>query len=264
MMRTLKVENGCFSYNMTNQDTIKNVNFEMKSGDLVAILGPNGAGKTTLLRCVIGFLAWKSGRTLLDSKDIREYSARELFSIVSYVPQARTTVAAYTVSEMVLLGRSSHIGMFSKPSKKDYETTESVIEELGLEKLRNKRCSEISGGELQMVLIARAMCSNPSLLILDEPESNLDFRNQLIVMQTLSALKDKGVACLFNTHFPAHALQYAEKSVLLGADGTSVFGETGKIVSQENIETGFGVKAVIGNIEAQGRTIRDVVPLGII
>lgn len=132
---------------------------------------------------------------------------------------------------------------------------------LGITHLIGKKCSEISGGELQMVLIAKALAAEPQVLILDEPESNLDFKNQLIVLDTITKLAAEGMTCVFNTHYPAHALQRADKALILSKDGEYVFGETEKVVNEENIEKAFGVQAVIGEIETEEGIRKDVIPL---
>lgn len=259
----LCVEGGCFAYEKGGRQVIQDISFEVNSGDILAVLGPNGAGKTTLLRCVMGFLRWQRGRSLLDGEDMRTLSQRALFSKIAYVPQARNSATAYTVEETILMGRSGRMGMFARPGSADVKRCDEVIERLGIGKLRGKRCSEISGGELQMVLIARALAAEPGLLILDEPESNLDFRNQLIVLRTMSELAAEGMGCIFNTHFPAHALQRANRALLLGRDGRALFGGAGEVITEPNIEAAFGVRAVIGEIETEGSQLRDVLPLSV-
>lgn len=258
----LSVENGSFSYK-GGKDILKNISFSAENGDLLAVLGPNGAGKTTLLRCIMGFLPWKSGKSTLDGADIRSMPPRKLWSTVSYVPQAKNSVSAYKTEEMILLGRCSRLSCFSKPSAEDCEIAADVMEKLHITKLKGKLCSELSGGELQMVLIAKALAAQPQILILDEPESNLDFKNQLIVLDTMSALADGGMTCIFNTHYPAHALRRANKSLMLDGNGGALFGETHKIVTEHNIEKSFGVRAVIGEVETCQSTLRDVIPLDI-
>ncbi len=256
----LSVEHGSFSY-WPDAPVLKDVSFAAGPGDLVAILGPNGAGKTTLLRCMMGFLRWSSGRSLLDEKDIRTIPHRKLWQALAYVPQAKGAAVAYTVEEMVLLGRASRCGYLGQPSREDLKEARQVMERLGLTALAKRRCTELSGGQLQMVLIARALAARPQVLILDEPESNLDFRNQLLVLDTLSELAREGLTCLFNTHYPAHALQRANRSLLLGADGETRFGDTAQVVTEANLQSAFGVRAVIGEIETPYRMVRDVVPL---
>ena len=185
---TLTVQNGSFSYKK-GAALLENISLEAERGDVLAILGPNGAGKTTLLRCMLNLCRWKKGQTLLDGRDGRAIPERTLWQMISYVPQAKTDASSCTVEQMVLLGRSSHIAAFSAPTQKDLQQTHDAMDRLGLAPLTNRRCCELSGGELQMVLIARALAAEPQVLILDEPESNLDFKNQLLVLTPCSLLR---------------------------------------------------------------------------
>jgi iron complex transport system ATP-binding protein len=162
---------------------------------------------------------------------------------------------------MILLGRSSHFGMLARPKAEDMDKVHEIMEKLHISKLAEKKCSEISGGELQMVLMARALAAEPQILVLDEPESNLDFKNQLLVLETMSELVANGMSCIFNTHYPAHALQRANKAFLIGEKGDYIFGDASSVVTEQNIELAFGVKAVIGEIETPGSILQDVVPL---
>ena len=260
-METVKltIENGAFAYK--NGPTLfENVNLELQSGELLSVLGPNGAGKTTLLKCMMGLLKWKRGKSSIDGTDIASMSERRLWTTVAYVPQARSASPAYTAFETVLLGRTGRLGVFSTPKKADVEKAEQVLDLLGISRLSQKLCSQMSGGELQMVLIARALAAEPALLVLDEPESNLDFKNQLIVLNTISRLASDGIACIFNTHYPEHALQRSDKALLLSG-GEAVCGSTASVVTEANIERAFGVKAAIGSFETDGNELKNVIPL---
>ena len=258
----LTVHHGSFFY---QKDTpiFNDINFSVDSGEILAILGPNGAGKTTMLRCITGMLKWKSGESLLDGEPIHTMSAKKLWTKMAYVPQAKGTSSSYTAFESVLLGRSSNLNAFSTPKQKDLEKAREVMEQLGIAHLMDKKCSAISGGELQMVLIARALASEPQVLILDEPESNLDFRNQLIVLDTITRLANQGMTCIFNTHYPAHALQRSHKALILSRGGNYVFGSTASVVTEENIRKAFGVDAIIGEVETPENILRNVIPLTI-
>lgn len=258
----LTVENGSFSY-QKGVRIFEDINFSVDSGEILAILGPNGAGKTTMLRCITGMLKWKSGRSALNGKNIAGMTAKKLWSKMAYVPQAKAVSSSYTAMEMVLLGRSSRLNAWAAPKKEDIRKAEEVMELLGITKLADKKCSAISGGELQMVLIARALAAEPQVLILDEPESNLDFKNQLVVLNAMTELAQKGMTCVFNTHYPAHALQRANKALILSKGGDYVFGETHEVVTEANIQKAFGVTAVIGEIETRASVVKDVLPLGI-
>ena len=258
----LWIENGNFAYKSGPQ-ILKDINIELEPGEILAVLGPNGAGKTTLLRCMMDMLHWQSGRSLLDGEDIRSIPASKLWRRMAYVPQARSAAVSYTAFQTVLLGRSSRIGAFSAPSAEDMKVAEKVMERLGISHLADKPCYAISGGELQMVLIARAMAAEPEVLVLDEPESNLDFRNQLVVLDAMTSLAEEGVACVFNTHYPAHALQRADKSLLLTKGGMSIYGPTKFVVSEDDIRSIFGVNAIIGDFEAADSTVQSVIPVSI-
>ncbi len=258
----LTVKNGAFSYGK-DKAVFEGIGFSVDSGQILAILGPNGAGKTTLLRCITGMLKWKAGESLLDGQPIRTMPHRQLWQKMAYVPQARAASSAYTAFETVLLGRSSHLNAFSAPRQADLEKAKEAMDLLGIFHLADKKCSAISGGELQMVLIARALASEPQVLILDEPESNLDFKNQLVVLDAMSRLAQSGMTCIFNTHYPAHALQRADKSLILSRGGGYVFGPTPSVVTEENIRKAFGVEAVIGEIETAGNILQNVIPLQI-
>lgn len=256
----LEIRNGCFGYR-GGASILEGVNLQAQSGDLVAILGPNGAGKTTMLRCMLGFLKWSSGDSLLDGRSVHAIPSRELWRMVAYVPQAREFTSAATAEEAVLLGRNARIGVFSQPKQADIDFTHAMLEQLHIAHLAKKSCAEISGGELQMVLIARALAAEPSILVLDEPESNLDFRNQLIVLETMTELTRRGITVIFNTHYPDHALRRANKALLLHKGGQALFGETHSIVTEENIQNAFRVRTVIGEIETDERIYRSILPL---
>ena len=261
-MSLLRIENGSFAYK-SGPRILKDINIEVEPGEILAVLGPNGAGKTTLLRCMMDMLHWQNGRSILDGEDIRSIPASKLWRRMAYVPQARSAAVSYTAFQTVLLGRSSRIGAFSAPSAEDMKVAERVMDRLGISHLADKPCYAISGGELQMVLIARAMAAEPEILVLDEPESNLDFKNQLIVLDAMTALAAEGVACIFNTHYPAHALQRAGKALMLSKDGRSIFGDTTSVVTEENIRRAFGVDALIGEVETPHNIMKNVVAVGI-
>ena len=255
-----EVKNGSFAY--PKRETIfSGVNFSLSSGNLLAVIGANGAGKTTLLRCITGMLRWKEGESLIDGKNIASISQRELWNRISYVPQNKDKPVSYTVTQTVLLGLSGKIGVFSSPKKEDYLKAEETLEKLGIAHLADKKCNEISGGEMQMVLIARALISEPEMLILDEPETNLDFKNQYIVLDTVKSLVDGGIACIFNTHYPEHALGYADKALIL-MKNESLFGESKDVISEENIRSAFGVDTCIKDIVTGSGDIRKVIVRG--
>lgn len=256
---TLQVKNGSFSY----EDTVvlKDVSFGIKEGEIMTVLGPNGAGKTTLLKCVMDFLHWDSGETLIENRSLRSYTERELWRIVSYVPQARQSIFSYRVLDMVVMGLDAEVDFFHIPGKRQFERARETLKRLGVEYLEERYCRELSGGELQMVMLARALVSKPRLLILDEPESNLDMRNQLHILNTIErAAKEMKVACLINTHFPNHALNISDYTLLLGHGQKQRFGPAKEVITENRIEEFFHVHSKLVSFEADGENRHAILP----
>ena len=260
---SMEVCAGTFSY---HQDKIllQDVSFEAQPGEILSILGPNGVGKTTLIKCLLGFLPWQSGQTRLDGKDIRQIKGRALWQRISYVPQAKRPVFSYTVRDMVLLGRSPYLGDFSMPGKRDREIAQEAMELAGICHLADKSCDRLSGGELQLVTIARALAAQPEYLILDEPETGLDFRNQLVVLNLIERLcRKQNLTVILNTHYPEHALHVSDKALLLFGQGIYQFGRTRQILTAEHMRTLFGVDIAIWEQKIGQKQYSAVVPLEI-
>ncbi|MCW5720320.1 MAG: ABC transporter ATP-binding protein [Devosia sp.] len=240
------------------------LDFALSSGEIMAVLGPNGAGKTTLLNTITGMMAWQRGETLVHGKPLAAYGERELWRHIGYVPQARTNAFAYSVLDMVLLGRSAHLGTFARPGAEDIAIARRVLARLEIAHLEKAYCNAISGGELQLVFIARALVGEPSILFLDEPESHLDFKKQLIILDIIERLaREDRLICVMNTHFPNHALRIADQVLMLGGDGTHRFGPTTEVLTEDAIRACFGVNARIDTIDAEGRAMRAIYPVSL-
>lgn len=223
---------------------LKNINLCVQEGEVLSILGRNGAGKTTLLKCMVRFLAWSEGESVFLDKPISQYNHKELWQFISYVPQAKMQVFGIKVLDMVALGCNPFVRF--KPNAKHLQMAEQTLEELALSHLASKNCANLSGGELQMVLFARALVKNPKLLILDEPESNLDFHNQKIILESLKKLSLNKCSIILNTHFPAHAVYLSHKVLLLhtmqeGMQTNAFFGDAHTILTAENLSKLYGV-----------------------
>ena len=230
----LEVQNGCFGY--PKQPVIlESINLSLEEGHILAILGPNGIGKTTLLKCMIGLLPWHSGKTLFYGKDIHTLKPKDVWSTISYIPQSRGFAFSYTGLEMVLLGRSAHLGAFQQPGKEEIEMAEAMMERVGITRLANKDFNRMSGGELQMVLIARALINEPKLIILDEPETGLDFHNQILVLNMVERLAhESGISAIMNTHYPTNAMSVADEALMLNRKGEFFYGPAAEILNEEN------------------------------
>ncbi len=247
----------------------EDLSFEVLPGEVLAILGPNGAGKTTLLKCLIGTLKPRQGEVRIGGKPLTEYRVRDLFPKIAYVPQKPGMTLSYTALETVLLGLTGSLGIFSSPGKQEIGKAEQTMEELGILGLRDRPVNELSGGELQLTRIAAAIVKDPELLILDEPESGLDFKNQLLVLDTISGLKTRGVSCIFNTHYPEHAYRRADRGILFtnrerkaGVPST-LYGTMETLITEENIKKSLGVEVVIRNELVENTAVKSVIPIKI-
>jgi iron complex transport system ATP-binding protein len=205
----------------------RDIALSLARGEVLALLGPNGSGKTTLLKTLLGLLPARGGRLLLDDRPLAALSPPERARALGYVPQAHAGTFAFTVETVVLMGRSAHTGLFAAPSPRDHAVAAAVLERLGIARLAQRPYTEISGGERQLVLIARALAQEPAYVVLDEPTASLDFGNQGRVMQEIRRLAAEGLGVLFTTHDPNQALRHADR-VMMIREGQSI--ATGKSV----------------------------------
>ncbi len=257
----LEIKNGHFAYHK-GKEILTDVNFKLKKQSIVSILGPNGVGKTTMLKCMIGLLKWTKGSSYLDGKNLNDMSEKEIWSKISYIPQIHSFSFSYTGLEMVLLGLNINIGYFSNPSKRDIKKARNLMAEIGISHLEEKDCNEMSGGELQMVLIARALISEPEIVILDEPETGLDFHNQLLVLNLIKELVDKNaISAIMNTHYPTNALMISDHALIMDKNGSSIYGETEDIINAENIEKTFNVEVIMNIAEHNGKSFKTIIPV---
>ena len=245
----LEIKNLGFRYE--NGDWVfRKHSFKVQSGEIAAILGPNGRGKTTLLKTVIGLNATEEGEVMLNRRQM------------GYVPQDTWTPFPYSALDMVLMGRARHIGMFSGPRRHDIDTALESMDILNVLHLRDRSFTTLSGGERQMVLIARAMAANCQVLLLDEPASALDFRNQEIILKTLKKLSQKrNLTILLTTHFPQHAVHLADKVLLMYGEEDYLYGDIDQILNDENLCRLYSMD--IRNIQFKHgkRDIQTVVPV---
>lgn len=256
-----EVKDGTFSYTK-DRIIFKDINFLIDRPGVLAVLGANATGKTTLMKCMLGLLLWTDGASYLNSKDIKDYKIKDFWRTIGYVPQAKVPSFAYTVEEMVALGRSAHLNEWSRPGKKDMEIVHHCLELVRISDLRHKLCTQISGGQYQLTVIARALATQPQLLILDEPESNLDFKNQMVIINTIRELCDtQNISAIMNTHFPEHAAEIADKALILMPDSTSKFDLTPNILTPPVLEEAFEIPVHIEKIKIPGGEHTSIFPI---
>lgn len=244
----LKVENFSFGYGECN--VLNQINFTVNKGEICGLLGPNGCGKTTLLKCINSILHGKSGVIRVHGRDVSKLSRNEIAEIIAVVPQELNVVFSFTVLQMVLMGGTVRYGFSGIPKKRDYLSVCEILEELNIEHLAERRFNELSGGEKQIVLIARALFQKAEIMLLDEPTSHLDFKRQHITMEMIKTIsREKGLTTLITLHDPNIAGRYCQKLVMLNKGCICNQGSRDNIFHKESLETLYDMKIKIERTE---------------
>jgi iron complex transport system ATP-binding protein len=208
------IENLEFSYH--NEKILSNISFPVNQGEVCGLLGPNGSGKTTLLKCMNGVLRHNAGDIRIQNRRLSEMSRSEIAKWIAMVPQELKVVFSFTVQQIVLMGGSGRFGMAGIPKTQDREQADAVLEELNIGRLAHRRFNELSGGEKQMVLIARALFQKADILLLDEPISHLDFKRQHMIMELIRRItRERNLAILITLHDPNIAGRYCDRLIML-------------------------------------------------
>ncbi|NPV28065.1 MAG: ABC transporter ATP-binding protein [Firmicutes bacterium] len=237
----LKVKGICFRYR--SREVLQDVELEARAGEILAIIGPNGAGKSTLLRCINRILKPYLGTVFLDGKELFRLKAQERAQMMGYVPQASGEVFPSTVFETVLMGRKPHLSW--GVGKGDLEVVGAVLERLGLMDFAERYLSELSGGERQKVLIARALAQEPEVLLLDEPTSNLDVKHQLEVLEMVRDVAKQGKCVLMVMHDLNMAVRFSDQLLMLKGGIVFAAGHPQAVLTPENIRAVYEVEAMI-------------------
>ena len=224
-----------YSYSSKRRMVLDGVNLRLEEGEILSILGPNGAGKSTLLDCMAALSKPLSGTITLCGKNLAEISTREAAQLVGYVPQLHTPAFSYTVLSFVMMGRAPRIGLFNRPKAADGEAALRSLELLGIAHIAYTPYTEISGGERQQVLIARALSQEPRVILLDEPTAHLDYGNQIKILKLIQRMSNQGYSIVISTHNPDHALMLGGKAVIIDRHGHSESGLCHEIITEERL-----------------------------
>ena len=236
---SIEVKNLRFRYGA--RPVIGDVSFTAEKGELLAVLGPNGVGKSTLFRCLLGFLKPVGGEILVDGKELGAYSRRELAKKIAYIPQSHAPAFDHTVLDSVLMGMTAQLRVFEQPGQAQREKAVQMLRALGIEKLADRGCMKISGGERQLMLLARALVQDASMLIMDEPTANLDYGNSCRVMERVKKLGQTGYTIIFSTHDPNQAFSYATKVLALKDGGVMAVGAPEAVLTQAVLSRLYGI-----------------------
>jgi iron complex transport system ATP-binding protein len=216
----------------------------LSAGEVLALLGPNGCGKTTWLKTLLGLLPAYAGAVELEGRPLAQWGLAERARCMAYVPQGQASTFGFTALEMVLMGRTAHLGLLARPSLRDREIALEALQRLGIGHLAQRSVHQMSGGERQLVLIGRALAQQPRVVLLDEPTASLDFGNQGVVLRAVRNLASQGLAVLFTTHDPNQALRCANYAILMRAGQVQRSGPVREVVTAESLQALYGTPVV--------------------
>jgi iron complex transport system ATP-binding protein len=257
----ISLKNGAFSYG-SGKEIFTDLNLDVYDGEVFCILGPNGCGKTTLLSCLNSTLKLTNGHVFLRNQDMGLMKSDEVARKVGFVFQDHAISFPFSVLEVVRMGRAPHLGFFSSPSKEDTEIALNALETVGMFHLKDKPYTQLSGGEMQLVFIARTLAQQPEVVLLDEPTSHLDFRNQVLVLRMVGKLAEKGLTVIMSSHLPDHAFLYSSKVALMKEGRFLGVGKPEEVMTDESLSRTYGLNVRILSVDDSktGTTRRFVIP----
>ena len=251
----LEVRHLSFSYGA--HEVLKDISFDLQPGEFLSVLGPNGVGKSTLFRCILGLLTDYQGEILSDGESLKHMPRREMARRIAYIPQINRPTFGYTVLDTVLMGTTRQVSMFSQPGREQIAAARKALERVGAAHLTERDFSFLSGGEQQLVLVARAIAQQAGILIMDEPTSALDFGNQLRILQLVKELAGEGYGVLLSTHNPQHALSFATRILALSDGKVAALGKADEVLTPALVKQLYHVDVTF--TQTQGANV--LVPL---
>lgn len=248
----LEAHNIQFAY-APGTPVLHDVSLSLAAGEVLFLLGRNGSGKTTLLSCLAGIQQPTQGEVRLDGRSLHSYKAAARARRVGLIPQLHTPAFAYTVREMVLMGRAPHLPLFGAPAAADRLIAEEALESVGLQDLRERPYTEISGGERQLTLIARGLAQKCDVLLMDEPSAHLDLSNQHRVLEMVAQLARQGLSFIISSHAPNNALSYADRVLLLHRGRVLAYGPPQDTLTESLLSTAYGMRTEVIFAQRNGR-----------
>ncbi len=257
----MKLEASHLDFGYRGKRVGTDVSLSIAAGEVLCLLGPNGGGKTTLFRTMLGLLPPQGGQVLVDGLDLQQARRETVARQVSYVPQAHAAFFPYTVREVVLMGRTAHLGLFASPSRRDRDIAQAAMERMRLAHLADSVYTRVSGGERQLTLIARALAQDARIVVMDEPTANLDFGNQVRVLEHIQSLAGAGMGVLLSTHDPDQAFVCADRVAMLHAGRLLRLGTPEEAISAESLREIYGVEVDLAQVPVGDASRRVCIPL---
>jgi iron complex transport system ATP-binding protein len=254
-MPMMDFENITFGYQPNDPPVLQSLGLDLRAGKITAVLGPNGAGKTTLLHLALGWLKPWQGTIRLAGKHLSDYSRQELGRWMALIPQSEHIPFEYSVLEYVLLGRAPHLPSLGMPGEQDYAAAFEALESSGIANLYDHSILALSGGERQLVLVARALAQQPRLLLLDEPTAHLDLCNKSRLMRIVRELRVQGITILMTTHEPEVALAVADDVILMEMGRVLAYGPVDATLTAENLSRVYRIPIRIVSLEGQKQVL---------
>jgi len=241
----MRLEAQNLAYGYPGKPVGRDVTLSVAPGEVLCLLGPNGAGKTTLFRTLLGLLPAQGGAVLLGGRPLADWPRADIARRIAYVPQAHAVLFSYRVLDIVLMGRTAHLGLFARPSRADVALATEALTVLGILQLAQADYARISSGQRQLVLIARALAQAAPLLVMDEPTASLDFGNQAVVLRHIRALRERGLGIVLSTHHPEQAFACSTAVALLHAETVHALGPPDIVLTAANLAATYGVPVVV-------------------
>ncbi len=235
------IEINALHFSYRNTPILRDLSFSVLAGEFFIVIGPNGSGKTTLMKVIAGIAGRTSGSVKIQGRKMGSYGRKAFARKIAYVPQMTTLDFPFTVMELVLMGRSPYLGIFGVEGREDRETATRALAFAGIEHLSHRRFNRLSGGECQRVFIARAICQNPEIMLLDEPTASLDMAHQVRIMDVMERLKkEKGITVMMVSHDLNLAAMYGDRLLLLKGGVVARMGEPQAVLTADVLKAAYG------------------------
>ena len=247
----IEVNHLSFSYGI--RPVLSDIHFCIEESTFLSVLGANGVGKSTLFRCLLAIIKNYQGEINFDGREIRSMTQKKRASLIAYIPQIHRPHFGYSALDTVLMGTGHRFSIFSSPRRQHVDQAMRAMERLGISRLAGRNYSRLSGGEQQLVLIARALAQEANVLIMDEPTSSLDFGNQIMVLNQIKQLTSEGYMVIVSTHNPQHALTFSDRVLALKEGRILAYGNTDDCLTVDLIQDLYGITCQMINTDL-GRT----------